>query len=255
LAPGFAAKRRASYGDSSYGRMELDAEILEIVEGALWNLAQIDALRVATLPRLIRRIVVVDPSHSADGRYDAAGIIVLGLGPAPDGSAGLLHVYVLDDRTVQGSPNAWGKAAEKAYIDHQADLIVYESNAPPGKPDVVPDVIQTVAKQGAIRCHGLHASKDKRVRADPVASFYEAKRVHHYEDPEDSAGRVAQHLPARLAQLEQEMVSWDPWDAKAKSPNRVDALVHGVSYLLLQGPGQPAAAVGVGQRKNPWKVG
>jgi phage terminase large subunit-like protein len=255
LAAGFAAKRRVAYGDSSYGRMELDAEIMEIVEGALWNLKQIDDLRVQQLPRLIRRVVIVDPSHSSDGRYDAAGIIVLGLGAAPDGSTGALHVYVLDDRTVQGSPNAWGKAAEKAYIEHQADLIIYEMNASPGKPDVVPDVMKTIARQGTIRCLGVYASKDKRTRAEPVSSLYEAKRVHHFQDAEDAAGRVAQHLPVRLAQLEQEMVSWDPWDPKAKSPNRVDALVHGVTFLLLQGGhGQVAAPESAGTRPNPWRI-
>jgi hypothetical protein len=78
--------------------------------------------------------------------------------------------------------------------------------------------------------------------------------VHHYEDPEDSAGRVAQHLPLRLAQLEQEMVSWDPWDPKAKSPNRVDALVHGVTYLLLQGGGGIAPPESMGTRPSAWRI-
>jgi phage terminase large subunit-like protein len=248
LSPGFAAKRRATYGDSSYGQMELDAEVYEIVEGALWSLTTIDRYRVAAMPHHHRRIVVIDPSHSDDGRYDAAGIIVLGAGSAPEDAAGapaLPHGYVVDDCTVQGSPTTWGRAAIKAYDDHRADLIVYESNLSPGKPDVVPDVIKTVDPKGRIKWLAVHASRDKRVRADPVASLYEVGRVHHFEDPE---------RPGRLAQLEHEMVSWDPWDPKAKSPNRVDALVHGLTYLMLQGARPPVAPTSVGTRSNPWRT-
>lgn len=254
LAPGFAAKRRVAYGDSSWGQMELDAEVFDLVEGALWSLTQIDALRVSTMPHHLRRVVVVDPSHAADGKYDAAGIIVLGLGPAPDGSSSVLHAYVIDDRTTQGSPNTWGRAAVKAYDDHRADLILYESNQTPEKPDIVPDVIRTVDPKGRIRWEPVHASRDKRTRADPVASLYEAKRVHHYEDQEDVADRVKEHRTGRLAQLEHEMTTWDPWDPKAKSPNRVDALVHGVTYLLLRGPGRPVAPVSTGTRSSPWRT-
>lgn len=244
LAPGFAAKRRVAYGDSSYGQMELDAEIFEIVEGALWSLLSIDQDRVKEARDFQRRIVIVDPSHAADGRYDSAGIIVLGCGPAPDGKDTLLHVYVLDDCTVKGSPHAWGKAAVKAYDDNRADLILYESNASPGNPDVVPDVIKTVDPTGRIRWEPVHSSKDKRTRADPVASLYEAHRVHHVEKED---------RPQHLAQLEHEMVSWDPWDPKAKSPNRVDALVHGCDFLLLRGPGATVAPTSVGRRRSHWR--
>lgn len=246
LAPGFATKRRAAYGDSSYGQMELDAEIFEIVEGALFDLVIIDKWRVQAMPGHQRRIVVIDPSHAEDGEHDAAGIIVMGLGPPPDGAKGEPHVYVMDDRTIQGSPNAWGKAAIKAYDDYRADLIVYESNKSPKYPDVVPGVIRSVDPKQRIRWFAVHASADKRTRADPVASMYEAGRVHHLEDLDN---------PNKLSQLEHEMVSWDPWDPRAKSPNRVDALVHGVTYLLLQGHHAPAAAPsGTGARSSPWGV-
>lgn len=250
LAPGFAARRRAVYGDSSYGQMEMDAEVFEIVEGALWSLLVIDALRVEAMPQHHRRIVSVDPSHAEDGSNDAAGILVLGSGSAPDGSAGEPHGYVIDDRTLHASPNAWGRAVVKAYDDYRCDLVVYESNASPGKPDTVPDVLKSVDPKGRIKWHPVHSSRDKRTRADPVASLYEAKRVHHFEDPEKP-----NHLSHRLSQLEHEMVSWDPWDPRAKSPNRVDALVHGLTYLLLQAPGTLVSPVGVGERRNPWSIG
>lgn len=238
LSPGFAAKRRAKYGDSSYGQMEMDGAILDVVEGALWSLAQIDKTRVPSAPASLRRVVSVDPSHAADGTHDECGIIVPALGED-------LHGYILADRSLAGSPYAWGQAAVKAYDDFRADAIVYESNASPGKPDVVPDVIRTVDPKGRIRWLPVHASRDKRTRADPVASLYEQGRVHHVENPDN---------PSHLAVLEEEMVSWDPWDPKSTSPNRVDALVHGLTYLMLQAPGAPVAPLSMGTRPSPWRT-
>jgi phage terminase large subunit-like protein len=245
LAPGFAAKRRAAYGDSSYGRMELDAEILELVEGALFRIQWIDASRVPRSPAHHRRVVALDPSHSGDGRYDECGIVVAGIGPSPDGKGSSPHGYVLADRSLKASPLEWGLAAVNAYDEFRCDLIIYESNASPGKPDVVPDVLRTVDPRSRIRWVPVHASRDKRTRADPVASLYEQGRVHHVEDPEK---------PSQLAMLEEELVGWNPWDPQAPSPNRLDALVHGLSYLLLQAPAQPAAPESLGTRPSPWRT-
>lgn len=234
LSPGFAAKRRAEYGESSFGRQELDAEILDVIEGALWTLPIIDKTRVERSPENPRRVVVVDPSHSSDGHRDACGIVVVGSGPAPDGKAAIPHAYVLADLTVQGSPAVWGRAAVSAYDKYRADAILYEANETPNRPNLVRSVISSVDPRHRIKWIPTFAARDKRTRADPVAGLYEAERVHHVENPEQ-----INHLAA----LEEEMVSWDPWDHTAASPNRVDALVHGVTYLLLQNPnaGRPIA--------------
>lgn len=242
LSPGFAAKRRAEYGESSFGRQELDAEILDVVEGALWNLSVIDANRVERAPQMHRKLVIVDPSHSSDGHRDACGIAVVGSGPAPDGKGTIPHAYVLADHTTNGSPIQWGRAAVSAYDKYQADAIVYEANETPNRPNLVKSVIGIVDPKHRIKWLPVYAARDKRTRADPVAGLYEAGRVHHVENAD-----AINHLAA----LEEEMVSWDPWDPKAPSPNRVDALVHGVTYLLIQEAraGLPIAAPQVvGQR-------
>lgn len=247
LPPGFVERRRTAYGGSSYGRMELDAEIQELVDGALWVLERsVDPYRIpGPGPQHFRRVVVIDPSHAADGAYDAAGIIVLGVGPSPDGKSDPTHGYVLADRTISGSPNAWGHAAVRAYDEFRADAIVYESNASPSKPDIVPGVIRSVDPRGRVKWFGVHSSRDKRTRADPVASLYEAGRVHHLE---------LEDKPGHLAHLEHEMASWDPWDPKAKSPNRLDALVHGLTYLMLgSGNSAPVTPLAVGKRSSGWR--
>ena len=234
LSPGFAAKRRAEYGESSFGRQELDAEILDIIEGALWTLPIIDATRVERAPQLHRKLVIVDPSHSSDGHRDACGIIVAGAGPAPDGKTAIPHAYILADATTNGSPIVWGRAAVSMYDKFQADAILYEANETPNRPNLVKSVIGIVDPKHRIKWIPVFSARDKKTRADPVAGLYEALRVHHVENPDK-----VNHLAA----LEDEQVSWDPWDPKAPSPNRVDALVHGITYLLIQNArsGMPVA--------------
>lgn len=248
LSPGFAAKRRAAYGDGAHGRAELDAEIQELLAGALFKLERIDETRVDVAPTNYRRIVCVDPKHAESGP-DECGIIVLGSGPAPpqlDPKApadGRPHGYVMADRSLKSSPLAWGRAVVQAYDDYRADLVVFESNAPPGKPDVVADVIKSVDSRGRIRWQPVRATADKAARASPVASLYEDGRVHHVADPNN---------PNHLSILEAEMVGWDPGDPRAASPNRLDALVHGVRFLLL-GDTFLAVPSSVGTRESGWK--
>ena len=62
----------------------------------------------------------------------------------------------------------------------------------------------------------VHASKGKRTRAEPVAALYEQGRVHH----------LGFH-----AQLEDQLCSWIP--DHAVSPDRLDALVWGVTELIV----------------------
>jgi phage terminase large subunit-like protein len=52
------------YGGTTLGRQELDAELLDDVEGALWNRAMLDACRVKEYPEMRRIVVGIDPACS-----------------------------------------------------------------------------------------------------------------------------------------------------------------------------------------------
>ena len=54
LAPGFVEDLQARYGGTRLGRQELDAEIVEDVEGALFQRGWIEAGRVRAAPALLR---------------------------------------------------------------------------------------------------------------------------------------------------------------------------------------------------------
>jgi phage terminase large subunit-like protein len=220
LAHSFLADLDQSYAGTTLEAQERRGEILEAPEGALWTPEIIDAARVQGVPRLTRLLVAVDPSHSSSGAGDEAGIIVGGLGE--DG-----HAYVVDDRSLRGSPLAWAQAAVTAYNEFRADGIVYETTMVQTDRggNVVQDTISAVDPDKRVRWIPVHASRDKCTRAEPVAALYEQGRVHHVN---------------ALEVLEDEMVSWEP--SSKMSPNRLDALVWLVTALLIRDKKKPPIA-------------
>ncbi|MCK9432666.1 MAG: hypothetical protein M0R00_06885 [Candidatus Omnitrophica bacterium] len=186
-------------------RMEILAEDIDQAPGALWTRENIEKNRVIEAPELSKTVVAIDPTTSADGGGDAAGIIVAG-SLADQG-------FVLEDCTLNGSPLAWAQAAVDAYHRHKANLIVAEKNQ---GGEMVAITIKQVDKNVPIKL--VHASRGKIVRAEPVSAKYEKDRVHHV---------------GPFPQLEDELCLWLPGD---KSPNRLDALVWAMTDLMGETP-------------------
>jgi phage terminase large subunit-like protein len=212
LAAAFRAYILGKYEGTRLGRQELHAELLEDVEGALWQRATLDQNRMAKAPALQRVVVGVDPSTTAGG--DEAGIVVVGIDAAK-------HVYVLDDLSVQGSPDKWAQAAIVAYHRHRANKIVAESNQ---GGEMVGLTIHAARDGAGVPVTLVHASNGKQARAEPISLIYEQGRAHHV---------------GTFAALEDELCSWVPG---GPSPNRLDALVWAVTELT-QKPQPNARAV------------
>jgi len=70
-----------------------------------------------------------------------------------------------------------------------------------------------------IKVFEVHSKHGKALRAEPIVLAYEQQRVHHV---------------GYLAELEDQMTSWIP--GEGKSPDRVDALVHAMTALLIKPP-------------------
>jgi phage terminase large subunit-like protein len=189
------------------GRQELFGEILEDVEGALWNWEMI--LNVEDIPvDLVRIVVAVDPAGTANKRSDETGIIVLGIGTDK-------VIYVLADYTGKFSPEQWGRKVWRAVAEHHADAIVFEKNY---GGDMVRHVLDTTEPAGiTARLVEVTSRRGKELRAEPIVALYEKQRVKHVGPRE--------HLNA----LEEEQTTWVP--GESPSPNRVDALVHGATHL------------------------
>jgi phage terminase large subunit-like protein len=82
--------------------------------------------------------------------------------------------------------------------------------------DMVAHVLRTVDHTVPVKL--VHASRGKRVRAEPIAALYEQGKVHHV---------------GVLAELEQQLVEWTP--ESGDSPDRLDALVWGLTETMLLG--------------------
>jgi phage terminase large subunit-like protein len=199
---------REKYEGTRIGRQELYGEVLDDVEGALWTRAIIEAKRIPkqTAPDLARVVVAIDPAVTSGEDADETGIVVAGKGV--DGRG-----YVLADLSCRLSPDSWARRTVHAYREFGADRIIAEVN---NGGDLVERIIRTVDPNAAYK--KIHASRGKRVRAEPVAALYEQGRVSHV---------------GMFAALEDQMCMYVP-DAYDGSPDRVDALVYALSELFLE---------------------
>lgn len=203
LAPTYIDQIVKPYEGTRLGRQELDAEILEDVEGALWTIKLIDEYRVVEPPELQRVVVAIDPAVTARATSDETGICVAAKGV--DG-----HFYVLQDASCKMSPDGWIRRALTLHYRYSGDRIVGEVN---NGGDLIESLLRTHDDNAPYR--SVTASRGKAVRAEPVAALYEQGRVHHV---------------GSIPGLENEMTTWTP-DGSDFSPNRMDALVWAITEL------------------------
>ena len=210
LAPAFIERIVRRYQGTRLGRQELNGEILEDTPGALWTRAMIESLRVEAAPELARVVVAIDPAATSNAESDETGIVVAGLDA--DG-----HGYVLEDLSLRGTPDAWGRAAVAAYGRWQADRIVGEVN---NGGEMIEHVIRTVDPAASYKA--VRASRGKVVRAEPVAALDEQGRVHHV----GCLPELEDQMCAFVADGEREM--------DGLATDRLDARVWAITELMLR---------------------
>lgn len=225
LSPDFISEMKRRYEGTRLGRQELEAQILDDVEGALWNRDQIDANRAVNHPPLKRVVVAVDPAVTSGEDSAETGIVTAGV----DSNG---HGYLLDDNSMRASPNEWAKAVVAAYYAHSADVVVAEANQ---GGDLVAQIIRTVDARVPVRL--VRASRGKRTRAEPIAALYEQNKVSHL---------------GFLTELEDQMCSWVP--DVGNSPDRVDAMVWALTDLIIDGERYAPVVAPVSlEQSSPWR--
>jgi phage terminase large subunit-like protein len=214
LAPSFLSAVVGRYQGTRLGRQELDGELIEDRQDALWRRDAIDDARVGTAPPLARIVVAVDPPVTSGARADACGIVACGC--AEDGRA-----FVLADATTQGArPLDWARAAVRLYESLDADCIVAEVNQ---GGELVAQMLRQVSSCVPVRM--VRATRGKYLRAEPVAALYERGLVAH-------AGV--------WPELEDQMCDFGPDGLSGGgSPDRLDALVWALTELMLREAGEP----------------
>lgn len=214
LSESFLDHVETQYGGSQIGRQELDGELLEDIDGALWSRETIEGTHVNETPELDRIIVAVDPPVTGHADSDACGIIVAGV--RMEGHPRHWRAHVLEDATMRAaSPMAWAERAVNLMAKYDADRLVAEVNQ---GGDLVREVVRQV--DPLLPYTGVHASRGKVTRAEPVATLYEQGRITHARG---------------LTELEDQMcqVTLQGFLGRG-SPDRVDALVWALTELVLE---------------------
>jgi len=211
LSPAFLDEVLGRYQGTRLGRQEIDGEIVEDRNDALWTRAMIEAARVAAAPALARIVVGIDPPASGREGADLCGIVAAGL--SEEGV-----VYVLEDASAGGlSPAGWATRAIALYRRLSADAIVAEVNQ---GGDMVEAVLRQVDRNVPVKC--VHATRGKWLRAEPVAALYSQGKAKHVDPP--------------LAALEDQMCDFGLEGlSTGASPDRLDALVWAVTELTMRG--------------------
>ena len=252
LAESFVGHVEELYGGTRLGRQELDGELIDEVEGALWTREMVERCRVSLplparegpgvgasrrradrsaspassglsldpppTPPLqggeLRRVVVgVDPPASANG---TCGIVVCGVDRQGTG-------YVLADASVAGrSPDGWALEVVRAAEDWSADLVVAETNQ---GGDMVAATLRSA--DCALPVRPVRARFGKAKRAEPVAALFARGKA-----------RFAGAFP----ELEDELcglTAGGGYEGPGSSPDRADAMVWAMAELMLGARAEP----------------
>ena len=216
LAPAFLSKIVAKYEGTRLGRQELDAEVIEEVEGALWMRAMIENNRLKpedNVPDMVRIAVAIDPATSSGNASALTGIVAAGLGVNGLG-------YVLSDWSGRFSPAQWANRAVQLFDELAADVIVAEANQ---GGEMVKQTLLSVAPNLPVKL--VYASRSKQARAEPIAALSEQNKL---------------KFVGTFPELEDQLCTWAPLSGEA-SPDRLDAMVWALSQLMLK----PAPSPGV----------
>jgi phage terminase large subunit-like protein len=228
------------FGGTELGRQELDGELLRAVPGALITMDIIEHTRLtaAQVPDFHRVAVGVDPSVSESEDSDECGIVVMGIGPAPvgweppPGAPAVLerskHLYVLEDASLNTTPEAWARRALDVADEWDAHVLTPERN---NGGALVTTMVRMVAANEGRRMpriggpdgKGVWAAHGKLTRAEPMGGVWQQHRV---------------HVVGRLKLLEDQWQTWVP-RAGRQSPDRFDASVWAGVELMPQLAAKP----------------
>lgn len=247
------------YAGTRLGEQELEGKLLPDRPGQLWTVELIASCRaqgserepIATqraepasvgqpAPRSGDRTDGTDSLRDGPSRFPFTRLVIAVDPPAAGGTCGIVAcakdaagiAHVLADHSVTGrSPQGWARAvADAANVHARTSLVPSEVERRSPVPveiiaeknqggDMVKAILLTADPNLKVKL--VTATRDKAERAAPVAHLFEA-------------GKVVLH--GRFEALEKEllgMVAGEPWRGPGKSPDRADAMVWGITELML----------------------
>lgn len=224
IAKSALAKLEMQYSGTLKGREELLGEMVDEIEGALFQQSWIDKSRRGAPDRFKRRVIAVDPAITDRKGSDSTGIVGLGLGIDE-------QIYALVNRSGKHSAGVWPGAVIDLYIRGEYDLILVETNRggntfeellrhaarDRGQELVILGSAEVPARRpGIVYLRAIHARGQKAQRAEGASGLVEKGRV--------------SFVVGQLGDLEDRLCMFD--GAAGKPDDAVDAFVHGVSELM-----------------------
>lgn len=189
---------------TSVGAQEIHAQVIDN-DKSWWTHEMIEKTRIDSIPKKFKKVVIgVDPAVTNNCDSDETGIVVSAID-----HKGLF--YILDDASGKFDTPEWCKNITELYKKYKADEIVIETNAGGDIPEQMIHIFDPTAN-----IKKVHAKKGKSMRAEPILSLYQQKRIFHIKP---------------FVKLEQQMLTYP--DTK-KSPDRLDALVWAVKSLVTK---------------------
>lgn len=208
---------RERYQGTRLGRQELEGEILEDIEGALWNLSLLE--HAHNLSKNVfdydRVVIAIDPAVSCNEDSSETGIVV---------AAKMVNgkYLVIEDASGIYTPNEWGELAVKLYDKYQADCVVGEVN---NGGDLVENNVRT--HDPNINFKQVRATRGKVKRAEPIAALYEQHKVVHLKYFDDLETQMTEYTGIKTDE----------------SPDRLDALVWALTELSNKTKKEPSLRI------------
>jgi phage terminase large subunit-like protein len=216
---------RRVYLGKRAGRQELEGELLDEFEGALFSRQDLDDYRIIAgmqVPNYSNIVVGFDPAMKSGEESDESGIVVAASAEMDDGFE---HAFILDDQSMKGSPAEVAKRVSIAAQVWGASCVYYEPNQ---GGDWIKDTLRSIDPLLPLR--EAHSSVGKIMRAQPVSALCEAGRI---------------HMVGVFPELEEELCIMRPnVKSKGGDDDRSDAMIHAIFGLKLISSGSYILAYG-----------
>ncbi|HEY2088338.1 MAG TPA: terminase family protein [Mycobacterium sp.] len=234
-------------------RQELEGELLDDVENALWTRSLLERIQVPAvgaeggIPYLFNAVIGVDPS---DGNEDSdeQAYTVAGKGSPDD-----RHLYVAENWGGQMAPAAFARKVILKAVEWNARIIVEKNHGGAWLTTTFHQVMKDLDAAGKIpgghmpRVETIHASQAKRTRAEPVSAMYERDLVRHcyqvekYQAADRATGEMVWHSDRKgMVDLEDQLATFTGAQGE-RSPDKLDSLVWSLTPFLNASFGPPGS--------------
>lgn len=217
LSTTYISNFKSQYKDNpDLYKQELEGLMIEDSEGLVFTRSMIEDNRLTSIaPPGLRqyplRIVSVDPTVSAEPR-DECGIVVIG--STIERTPADRKAVILDDRSLKAppdGPHGWAQRVVDTAKIWGTRFVIVEQNQ---GHDLVRMALHAI--DPTLKIYTVHASKGKLLRAEPVVIAMRQGRVKFW---------------GSFPELEDQMNFYDP--AGKWSPDRMDAMVHGIISTII----------------------